>query len=48
MLPLYQAMLFKMKLFNMKKNNENRIKMNLQQIVNETLVEEKNIKYYYD
>ena len=41
MLPLYQAMLFKMKLFNMKKNNENRIKMNLQQIVNETLVEEK-------
>ena len=32
----------------MKKNNQNRIKMNLQQIVNETLVEEKNIKYYYD
>ena len=44
MLPLYQAMLFKMKLFNMKKNNENRIKMNFQQIVKETLVEEKKYK----
>ena len=44
MLPLYQAILFKMKLFSMEKNNENPIKMNLQQIVNETLVEEKKYK----